>query len=153
VVPVTFLAAPSLRTGGYVLAPDGLVLVNPASIDLRIAQGLQLEPGEFSLASTVEVVHMPDDRLGFVSGKSSNAREGLLVEAAGLVDPGFRGTITLELLNMSDYTLDIREGMRICQLSVAVLDTSTDTPYPAVGHYHEQAGPTPSWYRLRQGMP
>ena len=151
-VPVTYLSSESLRDGGFVVSPDGLVLVNPASIDLRVAQELELEPGEFALASTVETVAMPDHCVGFISGKSSNAREGLLVEAAGLVDPGFRGTITLELCNLSDYTVEIREGLRICQLSVALLDRPTAISYHAVGHYHLQAGPTPSWYRLRRGL-
>ena len=145
-----FLSAESLRTGGYVLSPDGLVLVNPASIDLRVAEDIDLDPGQFTLASTIETVAMPLDRIGFVSGKSSWAREGLLVEAAGLVDPGFSGTITLELFNMAAESVEIPAGMRIAQLSVAVLDAPTSLPYPLVGHYHGQSGPTPSWRRIRR---
>jgi dCTP deaminase len=145
---VTYLSSQSLRNGGFVISPDGVMFANPASIDLRSAEEIELEPGEFALASTYETVWMPDHCIGFVCGKSSNARCGLLVEAAGLVDPGFRGTITLELCNLSDNLLSIREGLRICQLSVCLLDRPTDMPYHQVGHYFGQTGPTPSWYGL-----
>jgi dCTP deaminase len=93
---------------------------------------------------------MPLHRVGFVMGKSSWAREGLLVEAAGLVDPGFTGEITLELSNLTDEVLEIEQGLRIAQLCVAVLDAPTAVPYWAVGHYNGQSGPTPSWKSLRK---
>ena len=145
-----FLAAESLRTGGYVLPPDGQLLVNPASLDLRIADPVLLEGRQFLLASTYETVCMPLDCVGFVMGKSSWAREGLLVEAAGLVDPGFTGQITLELSNLTDEELEIDQYLRIAQIAIARLDEPTTIPYPVVGHYHGQRGPTPSWRSLRK---
>lgn len=59
-----------------------------------------LQPGDFALASTVESVVIPHDLKASLDGKSSLGRLGLLVHAtAGYIDPGFRGTITLELSN------------------------------------------------------
>jgi len=147
---VTYLSSQSLRHGGFVISPDGRVLDGPASIDLRLLDEVELEPGEFTLASTYETVRMPDHCVGFINGKSSNARCGLLVEAAGLVDPGFTGAITLELFNLSSERLWLKEGLRVCQLSVCLLDRPTDLPYHVVGHYNGQSGPTPSWYRLER---
>ena len=51
-----FLSAESLRTGGYVISPDGLVLINPASIDLRCAEDIELDPLAFTLAYVLNPV-------------------------------------------------------------------------------------------------
>ena len=59
-----------------------------------------LHPGEFVLASTYEVITLPDDIAGRLEGKSSLGRLGLLTHStAGFIDPGFSGHITLELSN------------------------------------------------------
>ena len=61
-----------------------------------------LHPGEFVLASTYEVVTLPDDIAGRLEGKSSLGRLGLLTHStAGFIDPGFSGHVTLELSNMA----------------------------------------------------
>ena len=57
-----------------------------------------LHPGEFVLASTYEIITLPDDIAGRLEGKSSLGRLGLLTHStAGFIDPGFSGHITLEL--------------------------------------------------------
>ena len=57
-----------------------------------------LHPSEFVLASTYEVVTLPDDIAGRLEGKSSLGRLGLLTHStAGWIDPGFSGHVTLEL--------------------------------------------------------
>ena len=61
-----------------------------------------LHPGEFVLGSTLERVALPDDLVARLEGKSSLGRLGLLIHStAGYVDPGFNGTITLELSNVA----------------------------------------------------
>ena len=61
-----------------------------------------LHPGEFVLASTFEVVTLPDDIAGRLEGKSSLGRLGLLTHStAGWIDPGFSGHVTLELSNVA----------------------------------------------------
>ena len=57
-----------------------------------------LHPGEFVLASTLEMFTLPEDLAGRLEGKSSLGRLGLLTHStAGFIDPGFTGCITLEL--------------------------------------------------------
>lgn len=121
-------------------------LVNPASIDLRLAETFTIEPGEFRLAHTIETVTIPARYLGFVCGKSSWARKGLLVETAGLVDPGFTGQIVLELAVLGNEPLRLEEGMRICQLYVGELDRPAAQPYGTVGHYQHQTGNRAAWF-------
>src|SRR5690349_14589439 len=63
--------------------------------------GTELHPGDFALGSTMETVWIPDDLVGQVDGRSSVGRLAVVVHAtAGLIDPGFKGQITLELSNI-----------------------------------------------------
>lgn len=65
------------------------------------ADTIDIDPGGFVLAQTLERVAMPNDLVGLVEGRSSWARVGLGVHlTAPKIDPGFNGTITLEITNM-----------------------------------------------------
>ena len=76
-----------------------------------------LHPGEFVLASTYEVITLPDDIAGRLEGKSSLGRLGLLTHStAGFIDPGFSGHITLELSNVANLPVKLFAGMKIGQL-------------------------------------
>ncbi|MGH3749735.1 MAG: dCTP deaminase, partial [Micromonosporaceae bacterium] len=78
-----------------------------------------LHPGEFVLASTLEVVSLPDDLAGRLEGKSSLGRLGLLTHStAGFIDPGFSGHVTLELSNVANLPITLWPGMRIGQLCI-----------------------------------
>lgn len=99
--------------------------------------GLLLAPGEFALASTVEVVNLPGDILARVEGKSTPARCGLIVHAtAGFIDPGFCGAITLELCNLSPFAIVLYPGDLIAQLAFAQLAEPCEDPYD--GKYQGQ---------------
>lgn len=111
-----------------------------------------LRPGEFALGCTAERLRLPNDLVARVEGKSSLARLGLAVHAtAGFIDPGFEGQITLELSNLSPYSIKLRPGMKIAQLSFQFMDAPAKRPY---GHkdlnskYQGQEGATPSAYHL-----
>ena len=76
-----------------------------------------LHPGEFVLASTYEVITLPDDVAGRLEGKSSLGRLGLLTHStAGWIDPGFSGHVTLELSNVATLPIKLWPGMKIGQL-------------------------------------
>lgn len=78
----------------------------------------QIEPGQFVLATTVEEIWLPDNIVGRIEGKSSLGRVGLMVHVtAGFVDPGFHGTVTLEMVNVSPVSIEMRMGTPICQIS------------------------------------
>lgn len=94
---------------------------------------LELAPGESCLAVTRELFTMPNNLLGEYILKSRLARFGLDHKIAGYIDPGFRGKITLELINSNKHTtLVIAKGQRIGQIKF----TSLPTPQkPYEGHY------------------
>ena len=110
-----------------------------------------IHPGEFVLGRTKEWVEIPDDIVCRIEGKSSIGRLGLVVHAtAGFVDPGFQGTLTLEIANFNSVPIVLRPGLFICQLSFMALDRAAERPYghPELGsHYHGQTEATESRYR------
>ena len=59
-------------------------------------------------------------------GRSSFGRAGLFVQNAGWIDPGFEGTLTLELYNANPYPAKLYAGTRCCQLIIADVEGNTD---------------------------
>jgi dCTP deaminase len=109
-----------------------------------------IHPGEFCLGRTAEWVELPDDVVARIEGKSSLGRLGLVVHAtAGFCDPGWKGTLTLELANFNSVPIILRPGLPIAQLSFMTLDRPAERPYghPDLGsHYHGQVEATESRY-------
>jgi len=125
----------------------------PANLteEVRVQDGpFVIHPGEFVLGRTLEWVEMPDDVVARVEGKSSVGRLGLIVHAtAGFVDPGFRGTLTLEMTNLTRVPIKLYVGRPIAQLSFMALDAPAERPYgsPELGsHYQGQREATESRY-------
>jgi len=109
-----------------------------------------IHPGEFCLGRTLEWVELPDDVVARVEGKSSVGRLGLIVHAtAGFVDPGWKGTLTLELNNLTRVPIKLYPGLPIAQLSFMALDRPAERPYGSQGlgsHYQGQVAATESRY-------
>jgi dCTP deaminase len=107
-----------------------------------------LHPGEFVLASTYELVTLPDDIAARLEGKSSLGRLGLLTHStAGFIDPGFSGHVTLELSNVATLPIKLWPGMKIGQLCLFRLSSPAEHPYGSSKYgsrYQGQRGPTPS---------
>lgn len=145
--------------------------VQPGSVDLTLGEywsipgvehkfeigddGIMVKPGDFVLLHTEQVVTVSNQVIGFVKGKSSWARQGLLVECAGLVDPGFSGQLVLEVKNLlptyptilEKDTITLTPGMPIAQICFAHLRSKSLRSYgdPALGSkYQGQTGPVQS---------
>ncbi len=122
---------------------------------VKIADGeaFVIHPGEFCLGRTLEHVELPDDIVARIEGKSSVGRLGLIVHAtAGFCDPGWRGTLTLELNNLTRVPIKLYSGLSIAQLSFMTLDAPALRPYGHAGlgsHYQGQVEATESRYGLR----
>jgi dCTP deaminase len=126
--------------------PSGLT----EHVESEEGEAFVIHPGEFVLGRTEEHVELPDDIVARIEGKSSLGRLGLIVHAtAGFVDPGFRGTLTLEITNFNSVPIVLRPGLPIAQLSFMGLDRPAEVPYgsPELGsHYHGQVEATESRY-------
>jgi dCTP deaminase len=89
-----------------------------------------VQPGEFVLGVTMESITVPDDLVVRVEGRSSLGRLGIIVHStAGFVDPGFSGTITLEISNLNRMPVALYPGMRVCQLAFEQMSSPADMPY------------------------
>ena len=109
-----------------------------------------IHPGEFCLGRTLEWVELPDDIVARIEGKSSIGRLGLIVHAtAGFCDPGWKGTLTLELNNLTRVPIKLYPGLLIAQLSFMTLDRPALRPYGSAelgSHYQGQRAATESRY-------
>src|SRR3954465_12979175 len=106
----------------------------PANLTSEVQVGPEepfvIHPGEFCLGRTLEWVELPDDVVATVEGKSSLGRLGLIVHAtAGFVAPGWKGTLTLELNNLTRVPIKLYSGLLIAQLSFMALDRAAERPY------------------------
>lgn len=153
--------------GGLVIQPFDPDQIQPASIDLHLGRELliqgaytlvrwdlvdngsyRLEPFDFVLGATLEWFMIGPHLAGEIVGKSSRAREGLVIEAAGYFDPGWKGQGTLEMSCRSPRGVLLTAGMPICQLRLHPIAGQVSRPYgsPGLGsHYQDSEGPRPSF--------
>ncbi|GGN25642.1 dCTP deaminase [Actinoplanes lobatus] len=119
-----------------------------AAVEVEDGQPFVLHPGEFVLASTLEVVTLGHDLAARLEGKSSLGRLGLLTHStAGFIDPGFSGHVTLELSNVANLPIKLWPGMKIGQLCIFRLSSPAEHPYGSDvygSRYQGQRGPTAS---------
>ena len=159
-----------LVTHKDLIVPYSITQLQPASYDVRLADikgalskewatdanGVKtsitwwLDSKQFVLGSTIEKVCLPDDIVARIEGKSSLARLGIIVHTAGFIDPGFCGTLTLEITNLSDEAIPLKLNQLIAQIAFQTLDKPAARPYghPSLGsHYQGQNGVTPSAHK------
>jgi dCTP deaminase len=77
---------------------------------------LIIHPHQFILAATLEYIRLPFDLMSYVIGRSTWGRLGLIVATAVGIQPGFAGTLTLELRNLGETPLTLYPGQAIGQL-------------------------------------
>lgn len=118
--------------------------LGPAGYDVRLDFGdgcsvKSLYKGDFLLAATVERFIMPNNVLGVVHDKSTWARRGLAVQNT-VIEPGWRGYLTIELSYHGDEALSVAQDVSIAQVVFHFMDTPAQNPYD--GKYQDQeAGP------------
>ncbi|WAI11876.1 MAG: dCTP deaminase [Buchnera aphidicola (Macrosiphum albifrons)] len=89
-----------------------------------------LQPGCLILSSTFENITIPNNLVGWLDGRSSLARLGLMIHAtAHRIDPGWKGNIVLEMFNAGKLTLVLHPKIKIAALSFEVLSQSVLRPY------------------------
>ena len=121
------------------------------------AERFILHPGRFALGATLEWIRLPTGISGYVTGKSSWGRRGLIIETAAGVHPGFSGCLTLELANVGEIPIALRPGMPVCQIFLHDTEDALDTAKlpssrfsgkrrPTLGRIH----PDPLYVRLNR---
>src|SRR2546427_12159695 len=138
----------AMETGELAIFPRGF-RINPAGVDLRIDRDVRLRPKQHSLVASMERVELSDRIVGFLHLRSSLAREGLFASLA-LVDPGFRGQLTVSLYNSGDSAVNLAKGERFIQLSLLRLGKPAIKEY--VGRYQNSSGVVASRRRKKSHM-
>lgn len=104
--------------------------VNMRMITVKDDEPFIVQPGEFVLGVTQECITVPDDLVVRVEGRSSLGRLGIIIHStAGFVDPGFSGTITLEISNLNRLPVCLYPSMRICQIAFEQMTSPAEVPY------------------------
>lgn len=103
--------------------------------DVRLAQNLIVWPFWGRLGSIIEYLNIPNDLCVEVKDKSTNARLFILVQNT-IIEPGWRGYLTLEITRFKPWPVFLRKGTPIAQLVFKRLDEPTNCPY--VGKYQNQ---------------
>ncbi len=141
--------ASAIEKGELKIVPRGFRL-NPAGVDLRIDRDVRLKPRQQLLAASIERVELSDRIVGFLHLRSSLAREGLFASLA-LVDPGFRGQLTVSLYNSGDSAVNLARGERFIQLSLLRLGKPVIKKYS--GRYQNSTGVVASRRKKRSHTP
>jgi dCTP deaminase len=98
--------------------------------EVLTANEFVIHPGEFVLGTTREFIKVPHDLVGRLEGRSSWGRLGIVIHStAGFVNPGFNGTLTLEMTNLGKMPVLLKAGTRICQIIFEKLNSPVETPY------------------------
>lgn len=112
---------------------------------------IYIDPGKFLLAATNEVLNVPPHLSARVEGKSSLGRIGLAVHiTAGFIDPGFVGSVTLEIANLMNVPIILYPGMRIAQVAFTLMSDMPEVTYGVKGNYQNQPKgiPVESRYKI-----
>src|SRR6059036_4048644 len=126
----------AMKRGELRIFPPGFRL-SPAGVDLRVDRRIRLKPKQHSLVASIERVELSGRIVGFLHLRSSLAREGLFASLA-LVDPGFRGQLTVRLYNAGDRPVNLERGERFIQLSLLRLGVPATSDYS--GMYQDSRG-------------
>lgn len=145
-------------------APPEPEQVQPASLDLRLgpevydfaadrtydcsdAGEVVFEPGTPYLGHTLDYIDLPNGVVGLLAGRSSVGRRFVIVHmTAGVVDPGFRGQLTMEVMNFSGVPQRFSVGERVAQLLFLRTEGESDGYR---GKYQGQTGAMPAWREPR----
>lgn len=120
-----------------IITPFDEASLNPAGYDLRLSADAVLGPSEHRLVATIERVELDSGLVGILHIRSSLAREGILASLA-LVDPGFKGQLTISLSNTGSKMIQLKAGERFVQLTVLRLGKRAAAPYE--GRYQNSLG-------------
>jgi dCTP deaminase len=99
-------------------------------VEVDLLAGKPIQPGQFILGHTLEYIKLPRNVAAQIEGRSSFARVGIQVHmTANLIEAGFEGCLTLEILNNGPSAFMLYPGMRIAQIRLFRVEEKIITSY------------------------
>ena len=91
-----------------------------AAFDLAAGEDCEIPPGQIRLVGTGLVIHVPDGYfLAVIARSSTPVKRGLIVaNAVGVIDSDYCGPtdeVKIQVLNVTDQTVNLERGARIAQ--------------------------------------
>jgi dCTP deaminase len=108
--------------------------------ELPFRSDFLLHPGVLALVPTLEWVTIPRDLIGAVTARSTWAREGLSIATATLIEPGYKGIVTLELANLGGIPIKLYPGLQLAQITFTTV--AGETKRPVRGQFRLSFEPT-----------
>ncbi len=121
----------------FILDPMNKEHISSCYNVVKNPKSMVIAPYEQTLLSTLEFISMPDDVAGFVELRSTWARHGLSMPPT-IIDAGFKGTITLEVVNNAPYKILLRPRQRFAH--IVFIRTSSKVLSKYSGFYSGQRG-------------
>ena len=126
-----------LKKGENEISPFEASYLNPAGYDLRSSGEVVIKPKQYKLTASLETIELGLKVMAVLHIRSSLARGGIIGSFA-LVDPGFRGQLTLNLHNDGEKEITLQKGEPIVQIVFHRLRSSARTGYS--GLYQDSRG-------------
>ena len=84
--------------------------------DVKAIENVSLFPLEQKTVRTGIAIEIPEGHVGLVRDRAGIVQKMNVHTVAGTFDSGFRGEVSIILVNMNDKTIEIEKGMRIAQI-------------------------------------
>jgi dCTP deaminase len=127
----------SIKNGSLAIIPFDRACLGGAGYDLRLNEQIAIPPGESRLVATLERVELGEGLVGTLHIRSTLARAGIIASLA-LVDPGYRGQLTIMLFNAGPKLFSMETESRFLQLVLHRLGVKARRPY--AGKYQDSQG-------------
>nr|GEW82230.1 hypothetical protein [Tanacetum cinerariifolium] len=111
-------------------------------IKLKDGEQFVIKPGQFALLVTKESIHIPNDKLGFISIKAGVKFKGLINVSGFHVDPGFKGKLKFSVYNAGSRDILLTEGQRLFPLWLGEFTSALANNELYHGHFQHQDGIT-----------
>lgn len=122
-----------VKNGAYELSLGGEVYLTDSKtgkveiIDREKNRQVDINPGQFALLLTYEVVNIPNDKIAFISIKAGEKLKGLINVSGFHVDPGFNDHLLFSVYNAGPSTIVLNCGEPYFPIWFAELETELDT--------------------------
>ena len=107
----------------------------------KLGEGFLIHPSQPTLFSTLEYVKLPTDIYAVLNLRSSYSRLGLSIST--IVQPGYCGCLSVEIVNSGNTSINILTGTRFLQARFFTVSEGTDY-FSSTRKYTCQVRPMPS---------
>lgn len=80
-------------------------------VDVSSASRVKVKASEATvIIPSNEVIELGEDEIGFLEGKFADHQKGIYMQG-GLINPGWKGKITIELLILGECTIEVGQKL------------------------------------------